>query len=179
MIENRSFKSLGIAFSIFALASACSPKSETDVPVETETTAPATVSQPAVSIEESAINIENGMVRPPLGGKTMTAGYFSMTLGQDDRIIAASGDFAEKIELHTHEMADGMMQMRKVDGVDVKAGETVVFEPKGRHLMIFGVKELTLGDAVDVTFSFESGRTAVAGFTVAAPDVSHAGHHDH
>ncbi len=178
MSWNTFGKTLGLVCSALILASACSPSNEVDENVSAATES-STISQPDVSLVESAINIQNGIIRPPLGGKTVTAGYFTMVLGQDDRIISVSSDVAETIELHTHEMSDGMMQMRKVEGVDVKAGVPVVFEPKGLHLMIFGVNDVKEGDTADVTFTFESGRTASALFTVSTPDVSKDAGHKH
>ncbi len=198
MSWNSFTKTLGLSCSIFVMAAACSPK-EDALGVEKATehathethddhsghgqdehkSHSPTVSQPDVSIDASVIQIENGIIRPPLGGKTMTAGYFTITLGQDDKIVAATSDIAENIELHTHEMNDGMMQMRKVEAVEVKAGVPLEFKPKGLHLMVFGVGELKEGETADVVLSLESGRTATAQFTIAVPDVSKGSGHKH
>ena len=57
--------------------------------------------------------------------------------------------------MHTHLNEDGVMKMRKVDGVDLPSGETVIFKPGSYHVMMFAV---TLSDAetdVALTFNFE------------------------
>lgn len=173
-------KGLGIGCVAMMLATACSPKDET-----VETTPQASVSGEQVQaiddvrIADTAIIVSNALIRTPLGGKTVTAGYFEMVLGQDDRLVSASSDIADKIELHTVEMTDGVMQMRKLEGVDIVAGQPVVFTPKHEHLMIFGVNDINEGDVAEVVFTFESGRTAIANFTVGQPDVSKGAGHDH
>ncbi len=170
-------KGIGLGCVVVAMMAACSPKSDT---VETTANQAQEDTQKVEErIAESAIIVSDALIRTPLGGKNVTAGYFSLTLGQDDRLLYASTEMADKIELHTVEMTDGVMQMREMDGVDIKAGQAVVFAPKGEHLMIFGVKPLNEGDIVEVTFGFESGRTATANFTVGMPDVSKGAGHDH
>ncbi len=89
---------------------------------------------------EQGIVISNAMVRPPFPGRTMTAGYMQIANGGPaDRLIAAESDIAERVEIHTHKMEDGIMKMRKVNGVDLPANDHVLFAPGGYHLMMFGI----------------------------------------
>lgn len=77
----------------------------------------------------------------------------------DDRIIAASSDIAERVELHTHiQNADGVMQMVHLeDGIPVPAGETVVLERGGLHVMFLGLRQpMNNGDAITLTLEFET-----------------------
>ncbi len=117
----------------------------------------------------ASIVVSNGHIRPPLGGKTITAGYFTMVSPIDDALIGARADFAETIELHDHVMADGMMQMRKVNEVPAPAGSPVSFAPHGLHLMIFGVDGLVENETRKVTLVFSSGAEVDAEFSVSAP----------
>ena len=52
----------------------------------------------------------------PQGAKNGAA-YLSLrnTSSQDDALLAARGDVAERIELHTHINDNGVMKMRQVD----------------------------------------------------------------
>ena len=78
--------------------------------------------------------------------------------GADDRLIGASSDVAEKVELHQHaEDANGVMRMGEIEGgVPVANDEAHVFERGGDHLMFMGLKQpLTQGDVIRVTLEFE------------------------
>ncbi len=46
-----------------------------------------------------------------------------------DRLIGASSPVAERVELHSHEMRDGAMRMRRIDSVPVPAGQAAELKP--------------------------------------------------
>jgi periplasmic copper chaperone A len=74
-----------------------------------------------------------------------------------DRLLSATSDVAEAVELHNVNMVDGVMQMRQVEGgVEIPAGGTTVFEPSGLHIMLIGLnRSLEIGDIFDVELKFE------------------------
>lgn len=77
----------------------------------------------------------------------------------DDRLIAATSDVAQRVELHTHrEDADGVMRMLEIeDGIPVPAGGMALLERGGDHVMLMGLnRPLNDGDTVTVTLSFET-----------------------
>lgn len=77
---------------------------------------------------------------------------------EDDRLIAAASDVADKVELHTHvENAQGVMQMIEVEeGFPVPAGGEHALARGGDHVMFLGLtRQLTHGDEVEVTLTFE------------------------
>ncbi len=76
-----------------------------------------------------------------------------------DRLIAASSDAAQRIELHTHlEDANGVMRMIEVeDGIAVPAGGSSILMRGGDHLMFMGLTEpFEHGATVPVTLVFEN-----------------------
>ena len=75
----------------------------------------------------------------------------------DDRLVSARSDVAEAVELHTTNMVEGVMQMRQAeDGVEIPAGEPVVFESGGLHVMLVGLTgSLATGDVFDLELEFE------------------------
>jgi copper(I)-binding protein len=78
---------------------------------------------------------------------------------QDDRIIAARSDVAERVELHTHIMTDdGVMRMVEVEeGIPLPAGETVLLQRGGLHVMFLGLRQPLLQDEeIEVTLEFET-----------------------
>ena len=112
----------------------------------------------ACSAPDGAVELSDVYIMEPLDGRDMTAGYFTATnTGADARIVGASSPVARAVELHTHEMDGDRMAMRKVDGVDVSSGEMVVFEPRGLHLMMFGVELPDGATEAPVTLRYADG----------------------
>jgi copper(I)-binding protein len=73
-------------------------------------------------------------------------------------LMSAESPAAAKVELHTHTMADGMMQMRKVEKIDLPAGQGVPLQPGGYHVMLIDLKqELKPDQPVELTLVFEDG----------------------
>lgn len=91
-------------------------------------------------------------------GKAGGAFFMLTNTGAADKMVAARAPIGKKTELHTHtENADGVMQMRQIEGgVDVGAGQTVMFKRGGKHVMLMGLQTpLVQGAVVPVTLVFE------------------------
>lgn len=75
-----------------------------------------------------------------------------------DRLVGATTDIATAVEIHETANAGGVMQMRPlVDGLEIPAGETVLLEPGGFHLMLVGINEdLVAGSNFELTLAFET-----------------------
>ena len=104
------------------------------------------------------IDVRAAWMRPHPGGRDVTAAYFALRLadGSADRLLSASIDGAERVELHGHTMsADGMMQMRPIGPQDLNAEGPLVFTPGERHLMVFGLATVVEGDTATGTLVFE------------------------
>lgn len=73
-----------------------------------------------------------------------------------DRILSASSSIAERAQLHTHDMENGLMKMRHVMSVDVPASGEVTFEPGGLHIMLFNIENPFVGgEEFPLTLTFE------------------------
>lgn len=76
---------------------------------------------------------------------------------QDDRLLSASSDFAQFVELHKTTMTDGVMQMSPQEFVDIPAGEQIVFKPGDLHVMLIKLyDQLNVGDTFELTLVFEN-----------------------
>lgn len=118
---------------------------------------------------QAAVQVENATVRLPLPGKTLSAGYFSMSNPQsvDISLLAVSSPAFGKVELHQHVMQDGMMRMMAVDQITVPAGKTVHLQPGGLHLMLFKpTAELVLGTSLTLHLQWSDGSTQSVQATV-------------
>ena len=84
------------------------------------------------------------------------AAYFRIeNRGDVDRIVSMDTPAAERAELHTHELEDGVAKMRHLPSVEVPARGRVVFEPGDRHVMLIGLNEaLVAGESFPVTIRF-------------------------
>lgn len=108
-----------------------------------------------------------------LGDLTLSAGFAHATLPNqpvaggfvtianagdtDDRLIGAASPIAGVMQIHTMAMSEGVMKMRELPGgLSIPAGENVLLEPGGLHLMFMRLNDpLVMGDTVDVTLTFE------------------------
>jgi copper(I)-binding protein len=92
----------------------------------------------------------------------------------DDRLIGISTDVAERAELHSSVMQDGVMRMRPVEAVEVPAHGEAVLAPGGLHVMLIGLKgPLKEGGSFAMTLAFEhAGEVEV---TTAIEDIAYGG----
>ena len=77
--------------------------------------------------------------------------------GASDRLLAVEFSGASMAELHESFVdSSGVARMRRVEAVDVPAGEDVRLEPGGLHVMLMGLRApLVKGDSVDLVLRFE------------------------
>jgi len=82
---------------------------------------------------------------------------------ESDALVAATSNAADTVELHESFQATGMMKMRRVEKIDVPAGERVEMQPGGYHIMLLNLtRELKPGEVVDLTLHFQrAGKIAV------------------
>lgn len=79
-------------------------------------------------------------------------------LDKDVKIVAASTDVAEMVELHTHSMDGGNMSMYPVDFFTLPAGETHELKPTGDHIMLMMLKQpLKVGEGFDLNVTLDTG----------------------
>jgi len=106
------------------------------------------------------VDITNATVREPLPGKSLSAGYFSLHnkgTAQIALVSVSSSNFGA-VELHTHQMVDGMMQMTEIDQIVVEPGQQVHLQPGGLHLMLFRpVQKVSLGQQVQLRLHWSDG----------------------
>ena len=73
-------------------------------------------------------------------------------------LISASTPVAQRVELHTHTMEGGVMQMGRIDSVTIDPASAQAFEAGGLHLMVFGITQsLKAGEHFPLTLTFDDG----------------------
>jgi copper(I)-binding protein len=88
--------------------------------------------------------IEEGYVRKPIPGRSMSAAFMTINnTGVADVVLkTAAIEGTKNVEIHTHTHKEGVMRMRQIHELVVKAGNSIVLAPGGLHLMMFGIEKL-------------------------------------
>lgn len=135
--------------------------------------APSSAAQPAASAARAAApRVEGAWLRPIVAGQSGGGGYLTITSATGDRLLGGSTPVAERLELHSMAMDDGVMRMREVPAIDLPAGEAVKLAPGGLHLMLINPRQaVNAGDTVPLTLRLEKAGevTVKAQVSVAAP----------
>ena len=79
--------------------------------------------------------------------------------GSSDRqLVKAESPAARIVELHTHINEDGVMKMRAVSAIEIKAGGQTQLKPDSFHVMLIELRQpLKEGDVVPITLNFDDG----------------------
>lgn len=109
--------------------------------------------------EIARIEVAGAWARPTIGQGRTSAAYMTIANKGDtrDMLKSARTPKAKAVELHQTTMtADGVMQMRKVEGaVPIEAGASLVLKPGGTHLMLLGLEDaLRAGEELILTLEF-------------------------
>lgn len=117
------------------------------------------VHQHATAIEHGELSLSAPTVRASVPGASVAGGYITITNNgkEADRLIAASTQTADHVEIHEMSMENNVMKMRQLkDGLEIPAGETVELKSGSYHLMLMKpVKPYTEGEKVFITLEFE------------------------
>lgn len=120
---------------------------------------------PAHEIAAGALAIQHPWARATATGAKVGALYLTVRNGgaEADRLLGVVTDIAEKCELHLSETGGDVMTMRAVEEVEVPAGGSAAFAPRGAHIMLIGLKHaLKKGERFTVTLRFaNAGAVAV------------------
>jgi hypothetical protein len=140
-----------------------------------------------VLAEANGITVEDGFAFAAGAMARSGAAYMRITNSnaEDDRLIAARSDAAQRVELHTHVLQDGVARMVEVtEGIPIPAGETVLLERGGLHVMFMGLTGPWSADApVEVVLVFEKAGEVPVALPVTPempmpPAGTHGGHGD-
>jgi hypothetical protein len=108
--------------------------------------------------DPEGLRVEGAWARATPPGVTVGAVYLRVTSNVDDELLGADVDesVAAAVELHsTEQAADGTTRMVEQKTLPVPAGDELVLEPIGHHLMLVDLADpLTTGETFDLTLHF-------------------------
>lgn len=119
---------------------------------------------------------------PPNAPATGAFMVLKNTGDKDVRLLKADNPLSKSTELHNHINDNGVMRMRPVSAVDIKAKGETAMKPGGLHVMLIDMKKpLKEGDVVPITLTFEDGSSKKIDAPVRPIQVEAAPmhHHDH
>ena len=124
---------------------------------------------------EAELTVTDATVRAVPPG-TPTSGAF-MTISNssnvDRKLLKADSPVAKTVELHNHINDNGVMRMRQVKEIEVKANDQVALKSGSYHIMLIGLKQtLNEGDSVPITLTFDDGSTKKSDAPVKMPQAT-------
>lgn len=108
----------------------------------------------------TTFSVEDAYIRATPPHTQNTAAFMHINNNSDKslKLVAASSDIAERVELHSHTMSDGMMKMRQVDDIAINANAYTELRPGSFHVMFFGLKApLAEGTTIKLKLYFDNG----------------------
>jgi hypothetical protein len=114
----------------------------------------------SLGAQAAEIVISDPYVRAVPPGQPNTAVFMSLKNMSADQhaLVSAESPVAKVVELHTHLNEGGMMRMRRLDRIELPAGEMTALQPGGLHVMLIGLKQtLEPGATVDLTLVYDDG----------------------
>ena len=107
--------------------------------------------------QNHGVAIMDNWVRANAPGQSVGAAYMTLLSARDSTMIKAEADIAGSVEIHSMSMENGVMKMRMLEELPLKAGKAEKLAPGGFHLMLFDLKKpLTVGENVNFTLSFKN-----------------------
>jgi hypothetical protein len=126
----------------------------------------------AAAMPEMEMNSNSSMPSSGHMGGGNSAAYMLLRNSGDesDRLVSATSDAAESVEMHVSQTENDVTSMRPVESIEVPAGGETELKPGGLHIMLVGLKhELKAGDTVRLALTFEKAGTLSVEADVRAP----------
>lgn len=130
------------------------------------------------------IKVENSYIRATPPNLPNSAAF--MTIINDSNkaisLVKVSSNVSKAVELHTHDMKDGIMKMYQVPQIDIEKNTKVQLKPGGFHIMFIGLsKPLKEGNNIELSLEFSNGeiKTIIAPIKKVMSGMKHHANHMH
>ena len=102
--------------------------------------------------------------------------------GEKDRLLGASAEIADEVQIHIIETIDGQMKMQHLHSVEISKHGSLHFQPGAMHLMLLGLKQpLEAGKEYPLILEFEEAGLVEVNVTIQShqPEISEKHHSSH
>lgn len=108
--------------------------------------------------QRPVIEIIQPWAMPTIGAAKASAAYLTIFNHgtQPVELVGVTTPAAHSTEIHYTEITDDIMRMRRVETLEIPAGQAFDFKPGSYHLMLHGiVTPLKVGDNISMTLEFK------------------------
>lgn len=112
----------------------------------------------ATDYKAGSVEISSPWSRATPNGAQTAVGYMTIKNNgtTSDRLIGGSVDVADRFQLHSMAMENGIAKMRELSSIEIKPGQTIEFRPGGSHVMFVNLNHpLSKGGHVAGILVFE------------------------
>lgn len=110
----------------------------------------------SMQAQAGEVQVNAAWARATAPGQDSAAVSLHITSRKDANIVAVSSSAANSAEIHSMVHENGMMKMRALETLALKAGQEVALGDDGNHLMLIGLKKpLVAGDSVALTVTVQ------------------------
>ncbi|OHC64783.1 MAG: hypothetical protein A2045_13850 [Rhodocyclales bacterium GWA2_65_20] len=123
-----------------------------------------------------SVNAVDPYVRLMPPGARATAAFMTLKNAgdKDARLVKVESSVTKTAELHTHINEDGVMKMRQVPAIEIKAKGETALKPGSYHVMLIDPAALKEGDKVAITLGFDDGSSKKIEAAVRKPEAAPA-----
>lgn len=152
---------------------ACDDKKQEDTAKTEQTTTTAQELTPAPAVA-ATVDASNATAYATAEGARTGAVFVTLFNPQAsvEKLLGASSDKAPTVEIHQSyvDEADGTMQMRKVESIEILPSQQVQFKPGGYHIMLIDLAQpLVEGQTFNVVLKFQNAGDVSVPVIVTAP----------
>ncbi|MGD9952231.1 MAG: copper chaperone PCu(A)C [Burkholderiales bacterium] len=124
----------------------------------------------AAGVAHAQVEVQDPWVRGMVPAQKATGAFLRITSTKAAKLVGASSPAAGVVEIHRSSMEGGVMRMRRVEAIELPAGQAVELKPGGYHVMMMQVpKPLTEGQSVPITLVVETADGARESVAIEAP----------
>ena len=109
------------------------------------------------SSAQAQVTVERAWARTTVPNQSSSGAFMHITAQRDARLTGARSPVAGVVELHEMKIDNGIMRMRPVGELPLKAGQSIELKSGGYHLMMMDLKrQLQAGEIVPLTLEFKA-----------------------
>jgi periplasmic copper chaperone A len=105
---------------------------------------------------QAQVTVDNAWARATVPGQKVAGVYLEIRAEESAKLVGVRSPAAASAEIHSMSNAGGVMKMRRLEQLDLPAGQTVRLAPGGNHIMLLDIKrQLQPGERVPVALIVE------------------------
>ncbi len=90
---------------------------------------------------QATVTVENAWARATVPGQKVAAVYLDIRSDEPAKLVGVRSPAASSAEIHSMSNDAGVMRMRRLQRLDLPAGQTVRLAPSGNHIMLLDIKQ--------------------------------------